>query len=141
MNRFKKHALSASEKQRLTKDIAAFFTGEVNGLLFAYIFGSFVSSRAFSDIDIGIYLEQEPDNQMDTEFDLENALEEKIRLPVDIRILNTAPLSFCYNVIREGTVIVDNDSDRRADFQGLVLKKYFDFEPFRRRYLREIANA
>lgn len=141
MNRFKKHALSTSKKQRLEKEIAAFLTGEVEGLSFAYIFGSFATPGPFSDIDIAIYLEKPVDDPLDAEFDLENALEERIRLPVDVRILNKAPVSFCRNVIKEGTVIIDNDPNRRADFQGLVLKKYFDFEPFRRRYLREVINA
>jgi hypothetical protein len=62
-------------------------------------------------------------------------------MPVDIRILNRAPISFCQNVIREGKVILDKNPDERAFFQGLILKKYFDFEPFRRRYLREVVNA
>ncbi len=82
-------------------------------MLFAYIFGSFVSLRPFSDIDIGICLDKEPENTMDMEFELENGLEEKLRLPVDVRILNMAPLSFCYNVVKEGKLIVDNDSNKR----------------------------
>jgi len=55
--------------------------------------------------------------------------------------LNGAPLSFRYQVIRQGQVILDRDSDLRAAFEGMVFKKYFDFAPFRKRYLKEIGHA
>jgi hypothetical protein len=38
-------------------------------------------------------------------------------------------------------VIVDNNKSLRSDFEGLVYKKYFDFEHLRNEYLREIKNA
>ena len=38
-------------------------------------------------------------------------------------------------------VILDQDSNLRADFENLTLKKYFDFSFFRRRYLEDVSHA
>lgn len=46
-----------------------------------------------------------------------------------------------HNVIRSGRPIVDKDPNLRADFETRILKHYFDFSPFQRRYLREVLNA
>jgi hypothetical protein len=62
-------------------------------------------------------------------------------LPVDVRVLNGAPLSFQYHVIKDGQVIVDHNPDIRADYEGRVLKQYFDFSRFRMRYLKEVMHA
>ena len=64
-----------------------------------------------------------------------------IRMPVDVRILNRAPISFVYQVIKGGITIADKNKDLRADFEGLTLKKYFDFQHLRNEYLKEVANA
>ena len=62
-------------------------------------------------------------------------------MPVDVRILNKAPISFVYHVIKDGIIVVDKNSDLRADFEGLTCKKYFDFRHLRIEYLKEVANA
>ena len=72
--------------------------------------------------------------------ELENELEDILHIPVDIRIINNAPLSFQYNVLKTGKVIVDGDKTLRADFEGLIFKKYFDFVHLRNEYLRETLN-
>lgn len=68
-------------------------------------------------------------------------MKHKLKYPMDIRIINRAPLSFCQSVIRNGRIVVDRDPNMRADFEGLILKQYFDFAPFHRRYLCEVKNA
>lgn len=107
-------------------------------VLFAYLHGSFRSGGMFRDIDMAVYLESLPASPLDLELRLEAELSEAIgRYPVDVRILNGAPLSFRYNVIKDGEPIVVNDDDARADFEEGVLSNYFDFAPFRRMYLKE----
>jgi hypothetical protein len=56
-----------------------------------------------------------------------------------MRILNTAPLAFQYNVRKDGIVIIDKDKDIRADFEGLVFKKYFEYVHLRNEYLKNIC--
>lgn len=110
--------------------------------LFAYIFGSFTTGDDFNDIDIGIFIaEEKVDSPLSMELELERELEDVLHVPVDVRILNNAPLSFVYNVLKNGVVIVDVDALLRADFEGMVYKKYFDFRHLRNEYLREILHA
>ena len=107
----------------------------------AYIFGSFLKSDAFSDVDVGILIDHKLDSPLNLELNLEIELEDIVNYPVDVRVLNSAPLSFCQSVIRYGRVILERDTNLRADFMGKILKEYFDFSPYRRRYFREVINA
>jgi len=108
-------------------------------ILFAYLFGSFLTGKKYHDVDVAVYLRTKKDFHY--EFFLEDKLTKKLKLPVDVRILNFAPLPFLYNVISSGQVIVDNDPDKRADFETYILKSYFDYIHIRDEYLAEFKNA
>lgn len=137
----KKKQIPQSEKQKLVKEIASQIEKREN-IMFAYIFGSFVREERFSDIDIGIFCENsEKIDSLRFELELEGEINSLTKFPVDVRIINHAPLSFAYHVIKEGMVIKDEDSDLRSDFEGMIFKKYGDFSIYRKRYLREVINA
>lgn len=137
----RKRRLSREERGYLIERIAATLK-EKEYVLFAYIFGSFALGESFNDIDVGIFISGERLNSpLRLELEMERELENAVRIPVDIRIINNAPPSFIYNVLKSGLVIVDNNKSLRADFEGLVYKKYFDFQHLRNEYLREIINA
>ncbi|MGA2467595.1 MAG: nucleotidyltransferase domain-containing protein [Thermodesulfobacteriota bacterium] len=107
-------------------------------LLLAYVYGSFVMADKFRDIDIAVYLKQIPSTPLHVELELETELGNIIKnYLVDVRILNNAPLSFRYNVIKSGKPIVVVDDDARTDFEEATLSNYFDFSPFRKMYLKE----
>jgi len=108
-----------------------------DSILFAYIFGSFAQSNNFSDIDIAIYLKCGSD--IKKEFELENELESKLKIPVDVRIINNAPVAFVYNVLNKNILIKDNE--RRSDFEGQTLKNYFDYVHLLDEYLKEAVYA
>jgi len=116
------------------------------GLCAAYVHGSFAGRGLFRDIDLALYYQPTPEfNLLDRELDLEVALEEALieagfRIPVDVRIINHAPLSFQYGVIKNGEMLLVQDDDRRVDFEVLTLSKYFDFAPFRAAYLKEVLG-
>jgi hypothetical protein len=80
-------------------------------------------------------------SSLELELDLEARLPKALTHPVDVRILDAAPLSFQNAVIRDGRPLVDAEPNRRASFEGLARKRYFDFAIFRRRYLKETAHA
>lgn len=107
----------------------------------AYIFGSFVTADAFADVDVAILLMPPPKKPLDLELAIEMELEDIVGYPVDVRLLNQAPLSFRWTVIHEGVVIVDRKPNFRADFEGITLRLYFDFKRFRARYLKEVVLA
>ncbi len=135
-----KHSLEQTQKENIIKDIISALT-KYDEIVLAYVFGSFVQSDNFSDIDLGILIKEMQATSLNIELKLEVALEDIVHYPVDVRILNHAPLSFCQNVIRHGRVVLEKDANLRADFTGNILKQYFDFAPFRRRYLKEVTNA
>ncbi|PMQ00882.1 MAG: nucleotidyltransferase [Dictyoglomus sp. NZ13-RE01] len=111
-------------------------------IIFAYIFGSFVNSEKYNDIDVAIYVSDfDREKVLEIEFELEKILEDKIKKPFDVRIINEAPLGFVYNVLINKIIIVDKDSLLRSDFESLTFRKYFDYKHLIDEYLREIKNA
>jgi len=121
---------------------AGYFASQHPEIIAAYVFGSFARQEAFGDLDVAALIAAprlaEP---LKFELALERDLEKLVRIPADVRILNEAPRSFQYTVIRQGTVLLDRDPNRRAAFEGNVIKQYLDFSRFRRRCLKEIAHA
>jgi len=140
MSKIKKYTITKQKKEEIAKTISNYLL-QHDDIYLAYLFGSFIAGRSFADIDLGISVHHQPENVLEYEIQLENNLEKLLKFPIDVRILNKAPLSFLQNVIRHGLVIVDNEPNTRSDFESYVLRKYFDFARFRRRYLSEAINA
>lgn len=107
------------------------------GVAFVYLHGSFPNASRFRDIDIAVYLDEVPVSPLQTELSLETLLSSAVPYPIDVKILNNSPLSFTFNVIKSGIPIFVANDDIRVDFIENTLKKYFDFAPFRKLYLKE----
>jgi len=110
---------------------------------FAYLHGSFAASGedGFGDIDVAVFLA--PAYEADAlryELSKEESLQRRFPFPVDLRVLNHAPASFRYSVIKNGKKLVDQDENLRVEFEVYTLNRYFDFFPFRRRYLQEVLG-
>ena len=136
-----KHRQTSSQKKHLITEIASYLDRAHKDIAVAYVFGSFIAAESFSDIDIGILTRDEVNSSLDFELLLESEIGKIAQYRTDVRLLNRAPLSFCQNVIRHGRVIFERDPNLRANFEGRILKQYFDFYHFRRRYLHEVTNA
>lgn len=118
------------------------YVNSVDFITFAYIFGSFGRGEAFSDIDIGTYVKGSlTKSPLEIEFEIEDKIEDLTGYPADVRVLNYAPASFVFQVIKDGILIKDVEPDIRSDFEGIVFKKTHDFIRFRNEYLGEISNA
>ena len=137
----KKYTISKSQRVRIAGNISSYLEENLAGITTAYLFGSFATETPFSDIDLGVLIKNDLEKAIFFEFELENRLEKIFKYSVDVRILNRAPLSFCQNVIRHGKVILDRDPNLRADFEGNIMKQYFDYSRFRKQYLKEAVNA
>jgi predicted nucleotidyltransferase len=137
----KKYTISKFQRDRIADNISSYLEENLEGITTAYLFGSFVTDAPFSDIDLGVLIKTDPAKAIFFELELENRLEKIFKHPVDVRVLNRAPLSFCQNVIRRGKVILDRDPNLRADFEGNIRKQYFDYSRFRKQYLKEAVNA
>jgi len=138
MERFKFYSLMDEEKHRLLQRIATCLKGREE-IAFAYLHGSFLQEGPFKDVDLAVYIN---DEAIDSDFflyevQLEGFLRPFISFPVDVRVINRAPLSFKYSVLKNGYLLVENVPSTRCDFEEYTLDRYFDFAPFRKRYLKE----
>lgn len=140
MNR-SKHTVAAYKKRAVEETIRAFFLNECAEITTAYLFGSFVTGEPFSDVDLAFLTGKSPERSSSFELSLETRIESLIKLPVDVRLIDKAPITFSQNVIRTGKVILDRDPNFRAAFESIVLRQYFDFSFYRKRYLEEVLNA
>lgn len=106
---------------------------------FGYVHGSFLSDSPFRDIDVAVCLSEIPPSPLEAELDIEMELTRELekRLPVDVRLLQTAPLSFRYSVIRNGRPVFTRDDEARTRFVEVTLSRYFDFAPFHKQYIEE----
>jgi predicted nucleotidyltransferase len=119
-----------------------------SGIMFAYVYGSVLSSENPHDIDIAVYLfpvdfkNLNRDGEVSLSFaiPLEMELEKQLKRKVDVQVLNRAPLTFRYRVITDGNLIVDKDSNTRCDFEYLSRVEYYDFSPRRKEYLQEVMT-
>lgn len=63
-------------------------------------------------------------------------------LEFDVKILNSSPIYFQYEVIKEGEVVYSGDEKERIEYEVCVVSVYLDYKPvldfFNRRLLREI---
>ncbi len=136
-----KHRAAPDKKKEIEEIIRTFLLHECAEVITAYLFGSFVTGEAFSDIDLALLTGKSPEYPFSYELSLETKIEKMIKFPVDVRIIDKAPVPFSQNVIRTGKVILDRDPNFRAAFESIVLRQYFDFSFYRKRYLEEVLNA
>ena len=107
-------------------------------IFFAYIHGSFTKEGDFRDIDVAVYLKEVHPSPLQYELKMETELMEAVgKYQVDVRVLNSSPLSFKYNVLKEGVRLFVRNDEARTDFQEATLTNYFDFAPYRNMYLKE----
>ena len=133
INKVSKKAIEEAIREVLRKH------GEIS---FAYLHGSFFKGDAFRDIDVAVYLERMPASVLEYELQMETELIRAVgRHIIDVRVLNTAPLSFKYNVIKDGIILLVKNDDKRADFQETTIAAYLDFLPYRNIYLEETLGV
>jgi predicted nucleotidyltransferase len=132
----KAYQFSREEKEKLIERLKEFLRSR-DEIVFAYVFGSFLEEEAFHDIDIGIYLSEIPQEQS-TQYGLalSQTLSSNLRLPVDVRILNFAPASFLYHVIR-GKLIIERDEEVSAKITEQTIQRYLDLKPLVYRGIKE----
>jgi predicted nucleotidyltransferase len=119
-------------------------------VVFAYVHGSFLEDRPFHDVDVAVYVDPAGEREMSLfALDLASSLEESLArtpdravvyLPVDVRVLNRAPLGFCYHVFR-GKLLCSRDDTVRTQWVERVVSRYLDLKPLRQRALKEAMTA
>jgi len=135
--------LSLEEKEKVKSKIVDLLQMDEK-VRFAYLHGSFLKGE-FNDIDLAVYVSGNGsvDNKEIVDFELKKEVEisKSIGFEVDLRCLNYAPNSFCYNVIKNGELLFSFDESLRSDFESLVLVKHHDFKRFRKRYREQAIGV
>jgi predicted nucleotidyltransferase len=122
---------------RLREFFAA--NAEREGIAAAYLFGSVARGTAGpgSDVDVGIlYLEDPPLTLDGMGFQLEGAIESLLRIPVQVVVLNHAPVDLTVRVLRDGKLLVDRDRPKRIRFEVKTRFEFLDLEPYLKMYRR-----
>jgi len=101
-------------------------------VLFAYLYGSFLTGAEFRDIDIFVFLE-DPNNPHMQSVSIRETLSDAFReggigeVPpdfFDLRVMNDAPYDFVIDVLCDGLLIVDRDREARTDLIEEVSNQY-----------------
>lgn len=111
-------------------------------IVFAYLFGSFTEKEDYRDIDLAIYLDETHPraNNLFYDVELSREMEEMLKIPVDIVILNHAPDRLVYRA-SQGFLIKDEDEEFRSDFLLPRWKRYLDFQEVIKKYRRELKSV
>jgi len=133
----------AKEDRKRTQEVLCRCLEKEKNILFAYLHGSFAEGRPFRDIDIAVFAEESKipkEKALDFEMSISLKLEKIIKMPVDVKVINYAPLGFQYHSTG-GILLVCRDDDLRVDFLTKMRSLYFDFKPSSERFLREMLHA
>jgi predicted nucleotidyltransferase len=136
----KLYRLTDEEKQGVLKRLAGSLERR-DDVLFAYAYGSFAEDMPFHDIDVGVYVSNvDQASALEYAVELAGTLEREAHVPIDVRILNFAPVLFLYHVVR-GLLLFERDADLRADITEQTVRKYLDIKPFIRKGIKEAFAA
>jgi predicted nucleotidyltransferase len=119
------------EKEKIIEHLTHALNQEEN-IVFAYVFGSFLTESFFRDIDVGMYLKDLQENPYVFCSDMKAKLSLSLKQEglevkadqLDIQILNDAPFTFLKRIFTEGVLLVDHDPDLRTDVVEHVSFKY-----------------
>jgi len=109
-----------------------------------YFFGSRANGTHYSnsDIDLGLLLGDSGQTKTKLIIDIQMDIEELFHpTPVDVIILQNAPLEMRFQIIKTGEIIYCRDDEFRTDFEDVTLRDYLDFKPFLDMYQREVKEA
>ncbi len=94
----------------------------------AYLYGSIQKDHAGHDLDIGIFSKYDLD-ELRIETEIEYYLFSKaIKVPVDLKILNDAPIWVKYNIIKDGIRIYSSGDYNVFEFEAHTVMEYLDFK-------------
>jgi uncharacterized protein len=98
-----------------------------------YLFGSLARDRARADSDIDVALLLDRDFDLDAHplyrLDRIDELASALSRPVDVVLLNKAPLVLRNQVLTYGRLVYETNHRQRIDYEVRSRQAYFDFRP------------
>ena len=130
----------AAERERVVHLLVEALEAEPE-LEFAWLHGSFLGGGGFHDVDVGVHLNAAADVRSRRALVLGLRLDRDTGFPVDVRVLNDAPVTFLFHVFREGRLLLSRNDERLADLMERTVREYLDMEPLLRRATIEAHGA
>lgn len=130
-NEIKYISLTQSEREGLIEKVGSFFSVRKD-VVFAYLFGSCITGETFRDMDIAVFLKEAPTMPLKLEISLSNEIWQflgKPKFEVDVKVLNSAPVYFQYEVIKTGRIIYSKDEAERIEYEATEASEYLDYKP------------
>jgi len=137
----KTYIMSHAKKRQIEESVIELLSAKEE-VRFAFLFGSFIddteeTSLPFHDVDVGVFLSGlDKKESLYYALELSDELSLLVNVPVDVRVLNFAPVTFLFHVVR-GKLIIDKDWEDRSDFMEHVVRHYLDMEPLFHRSVKE----
>ena len=130
--------------ERLRAAVPAALAGEP--VAFALLHGSHAAGTAGprSDVDVAVHLIEDAHevDQLELRLRVAGALERTLGTgPVDVVVLDDAPLALAGRVAQHGVVVHDADPVARVRWTSLTLRRYHDFRIHEQRNARERLAA
>jgi predicted nucleotidyltransferase len=111
--------------------------GADRNVVAVYLFGSRArgAARLDSDVDLGVLYRAPPAPTLAAQpFEAQARLSSELRAPVDLVVMNTAPVDLIHRILRDGQIVLEVDRSRRIAFEVEARNRYFDLLPILQRY-------
>jgi predicted nucleotidyltransferase len=137
----KLYRMNPAQKQQAVEALKSVLSS-IEEIRFAFLFGSFnddpgESMLPFHDMDVGIFLSgMEEKESVYYALELSDRLSSLVKVPVDVRVMNFAPVAFLFHVVR-GQLLIDKDEDARCAFMERVIRHYLDMKPLLHRAIKD----
>lgn len=132
------------DAEAVIAELKDFFTTRGENVAAVYLFGSTARAEAGpgSDVDVAVLFAHTPPATLEGQpFDLSDAIEQRLGRPVDVVVLNTAPVDLRIRVLRDGRLVVERDAAARIRFEVATRNEWFDFAPILEEYRRPRRSA
>jgi len=130
--------------ERLGTAVRELFYDGPPGVVAVYLFGSRARETATpkSDVDVAILYTEPPALSLEElPLDIEAGLERVLGLPVQVVVLNRAPVDLAHRILRDGKLLLDRDPSARIRFEVKARNEFFDLQPILARYRAGRAAA
>ena len=88
-------------------------------------------------IDVTVLLEKDGDPTFEAlQLHLSGDLARELLQPVDLVVLNSAPVDLVHRVLRAGRLVLDRNPSARIRFEVRSRNQFFDLQPILARYRR-----
>ena len=131
-----KFKLASKEKEKIKINLIEIIQNKEE-VIFAYLHGSFLSN-GFNDIDLAFFV-SEIEDILDYEISVSLDIEKQIHFPIDVKVLNPAPLGFKYEVTK-GELLFSRDEEIRTSFLEKTWHQYLDFKPIEKEILMDMME-